>query len=378
MNADNLFELFGKEESDLNLNKTPQSKNITISDWNVLVDTVEKSISDITRLYTYLKEKALEMRLAELTATDASNSDAISELSENYSALTTLVDSLGSSNVLNGTGAGSIVQKNGGVTGSNGVSVVADAKAPGKSAAALNARTEANGDSSGAGGYNAKAHTKADYAFNSGTAGLTEAEFNKLYPDGYNLSGTILDYIGYKTRVVSGAFACNSGKATGPYSFSAGSTTSDRGAQAPRSATFGNYCVVRYGYFDSSSGPLLGEGDNSFAGGDTVAIHGPNSFGYGKDLILPLRRDANGNRIPTAVFGRHNQYYHPNYTSPTIFEIGNGTSNDVNGLHNAFEVLDDGRAKVFGQPIDANDVVRLGDLDALEDVLNCLNNGGIA
>ena len=264
-----------------------------------------------------------------------------------------------------GEGAGSVEQVNGGVTGSNGVSIVVDAKATGVSAVALNAKTEANGDASLAQGYNSKAYTKGDVAFGSSKAGLTEAEFNTLYPNGYLLSGQYLNYEQFKKRVVNAAFACGNGIATGAYSFAAGTNTAGRGSQAQGSVTFGNYCIVREGYFDSDSGPLLGEGKNSLAGGDTVAVHGPNSIGYGYNLILPKRADDNGNLIPITVFGRYNNYYHPDYTSHTIFEIGNGVSNAIGDLHNAFEVLNDGRAKVFGQPTDDNDVVRLGDLPAI-------------
>jgi hypothetical protein len=47
--------------------------------------------------------------------------------------------------------------------------------------------------------------------------------------------------------------------------------------------------------------------------------------------------------------------------SHTLFEVGNGTQN-IN--RNAFEVLEDGRAAVYGAPIEDNDVVRKQDLDA--------------
>lgn len=57
------------------------------------------------------------------------------------------------------------------------------------------------------------------------------------------------------------------------------------------------------------------------------------------------------------------QYNKVQNNSGRLFIVGNGTSND--DRKNAFEVLEDGRAKVQSAPVDDDDVVRKGDLSGV-------------
>ena len=56
------------------------------------------------------------------------------------------------------------------------------------------------------------------------------------------------------------------------------------------------------------------------------------------------------------------------YNKPTVakFVIANGTSDRAEDRKNIFEVFSDGRAKVYGEPIDDNDVLRKGDIKNLD------------
>lgn len=173
-------------------------------------------------------------------------------------------------------------------------------------------------------------------------------EFNSIYPDGYNLSGEILDFDAYKLRVTNGAFACGGGIAKGTSSFSAGSQ-SGTGSYGDRSATFGEKTKTTI------------SAKNSLAGGISTTLGNSHSIAYGRSLSAPSRE------FPTAVFGQFNKSWHDDEGEPsyqTIFEIGNGIDDD--NKSNAFSVLFDGRAKVFGAPKYSNDVLRLVDLKLYE------------
>lgn len=281
-------------------------------------------------------------------------------------------------NLKNSVGEGSLAQSNKGVTDSSGILLTDkkpdnpnyyDSKAKGSSALALGARTEANGDVSISSGYDSKTQTKADAAFNSGKAGVTKEEFNKLYPNGFVLSGVTYDYENYCKKVVNGSFACNYGRALGSRTFSAGYHTQENngaynGSLAMYSATFGNQCKTEYDEERKINAQC------SLAGGISSKTHNPYSIVYGKNLFATLRREGSID-VPSATFGQFNQYYHgepgnKNYYT-TILEIGNGIDNS--NRSNAFEVLYDGRAKVQSAPKDDNDVVRLVELKSVSDNL---------
>lgn len=79
--------------------------------------------------------------------------------------------------------------------------------------------------------------------------------------------------------------------------------------------------------------------------------------GTGKNSVQQKGTTASYDNM--ATFGKFNK------NSPdNIFEIGYGT--DTNNRLNAFEVLKDGRAKVQSAPTENDDVVRLQELNAVE------------
>lgn len=270
-------------------------------------------------------------------------------------------------NFKNGDGSGAIVQLDGGVTDSAGIPLkdkkpnnptYYEAKATGKSAVAFNVRTTAAGDASGAGGYNANAYTKGDWAFNTGIAGLTEAEFNKLYQKGYYLSGSYLNYAEFKQKVVSSAFAINGGNAKGGHTFSAGGHNSEMGSWAPNSATFGEQCKTVYEL--DKEGNVIINATNSLVGGTICYMYSPNSIGYGKNLSIPaVIPKGESEPISRAVFGQFNYG-----STEAIMQIGNGTSDS--NKSNAFQVMWDGRAKVQSAPKDSDDAIRLEDIKSGE------------
>ena len=99
-------------------------------------------------------------------------------------------------------------------------------------------------------------------------------------------------------------------------------------------------------------------GANSISAGLNNQNSGANAIVFG---------EGTRNSVNCAIVG--GKFNNPNIEA--YLQIGNGTSADARG--NAFEVLKDGRAKVYGVPVDENDVVRLVDLDGVNN-LN-LENG---
>lgn len=91
------------------------------------------------------------------------------------------------------------------------------------------------------------------------------------------------------------------------------------------------------------------KGYGSWAGGQGHQITNKCVFAHGT-----ANKSSRDNQT---ILGAYN-----NPNSDALFIIGNGTSN-ANRL-NVFEVLDDGRAKVKTRPLEDDDVVRLGDLSA--------------
>ena len=93
----------------------------------------------------------------------------------------------------------------------------------------------------------------------------------------------------------------------------------------------------------------LSGSDKSLAGGAGSRVSSYASIAYGQYVESKYSNQA--------VFGIYNDN-----KENTLLEVGNGTQ-DLDGFRkNAFEVLKDSRAKVFGAPVEANDVVRLGDI----------------
>lgn len=106
-------------------------------------------------------------------------------------------------------------------------------------------------------------------------------------------------------------------------------------------------------------------GENSFAAGLSNNIGGGNSFaaGYG-NTVSHMFSGAVGVRLrastPTQfVVGKYNDI---NYQA--LFIVGGGSDSTY---ANMFEVLNDGRAKVYAPPVNNNDVVRKQELDTKYD-----------
>ena len=217
-------------------------------------------------------------------------------------------------NLENGTGAGSLVQKR---LKSDGVTWTT-----------------------------AKAYQGAGAAFGGGTqAGRTEEEFNAYFWDstknvalnggkGKDSNGNILDNNGLNyAKSYSYALAeGESTKALGRSSHAEGNATQSIG--------------------DNSHS----EGLSTKAEGYAAHTEGAYTEAY------YTGSHAEGNHTKTYAPYQHVGGTYNHYNINALYQVGNGTSD--NDRKNAFEVLKDGRAKVQTAPVDADDVVRKGDLTA--------------
>ena len=80
----------------------------------------------------------------------------------------------------------------------------------------------------------------------------------------------------------------------------------------------------------------------------------------------------------SVIFGQYNDFTWVENQKRRLLSVGNGASDSER--KNAFEVLLDGRAKVYGVPSEANDVVRLYDLEhypGFADQLNYVDDADI-
>ena len=84
----------------------------------------------------------------------------------------------------------------------------------------------------------------------------------------------------------------------------------------------------------------------------------------GKNLYVQYSMPSDG----ALLIGRYNKVQN---NPGRLFIVGNGTSND--DRKNAFEVLEDGRAKVYKKPAEANDVLRWQEKVGLETKINKIN-----
>lgn len=103
-------------------------------------------------------------------------------------------------------------------------------------------------------------------------------------------------------------------------------------------------------------------GDNSYTGGSDNEVQADNVHLFGRNLKT--------NKAGRTIIGKRNDE-----NSWAVFAVGNGQDGDTEDdstRSNAFEVFEDGRAKVHGQPIDDNDAVRRAD------VANCLNQANLS
>ena len=283
---------------------------------------------------------------------------------------------------------------------------------------AFGAGNHAYGNWSVAGGKDSKAYQQVSFAFGGKVqAGMTESEFNEMYPEGIDSSGrpyaTSYSYataLGDEVKalgrvsVAIGRVLTNKGKyslVTGSgntneaeSSFVAGagnvvSNTSYAGIvggannilTAEKSLVIGdNNTVGNTGYHSIVSGEYNKEifakdsmvtgvynkvkGSGNIVGGNENTINIKNSIVSGSKNRVEstfnkivvgegLEALTNGNK---AVFGQYNDENLIAY-----LEVGNGTSE--NDRKSAFKVLKDGRAKVQSAPTENDDVVRKLELD---------------
>lgn len=189
-----------------------------------------------------------------------------------------------------------------------------------------------------------KAYQGAGAAFGGGTqAGRTEEEFNAYFWDstnnvplhngqGKNSEGEVLDNSGL-TYSKSYSFAVAEGdstKALGRGSHSEGSATQATGNNS-----------------HAEGDHTLAEGECSHAEGLNTEANSSYSHAMGVSTVT--------NRYAQLAVGQFNTG-----KTNTIFEVGNGW--DENHRYNAFEVLEDGRAKVQSAPVNDDDVVRKKEL----------------
>ena len=218
----------------------------------------------------------------------------------------------------------------------------------------------------------AKAYQGASTALGGGTqAGRTEEEFNAYFWDsstnepinggaGKNSSGEILDNrsLTYKKSYSFGVAEGEQTKALGRGSHSEGYYTK----------TEGDYSHVE-GWKTVSRGLAShAEGEQTTASGDFSHAEGFGTSAKGsKSHSEGMSTEAIGDSSHVEGFATRalEEYQHVegvyNADNPNALHIvGNGTSE--NARKNAFVVLKDGRAKVQTAPIDDDDVVRKGDL----------------
>jgi hypothetical protein len=123
---------------------------------------------------------------------------------------------------------------------------------------------------------------------------------------------------------------------------------------------------------DNSGNASLVTGYKNINSGTQTFVNGANNevsatcstvLGYGNKipngnyiLVSGYALKTVENSSTKSVFGAWNDP-----KSNTLLEVGNG-KNTESTRSNAFEVLKDGRAKVYGKPVDANDLIRIQDI----------------
>lgn len=116
-----------------------------------------------------------------------------------------------------------------------------------------------------------------------------------------------------------------------------------------------------YQYADPQLSGVMGSGNkvagkNSFAAGNTCYTRWDNQFAFGMSLDTG---DTKNTAMSMTVVGYFNKP-----ENGDIFQVGNGI---LPNRSNAFRVLSDGRAKVYGVPTESVDVVRKLELDTKYD-----------
>ena len=228
--------------------------------------------------------------------------------------------------------------------------------ASGRGATAVNRHNIA----SGIGAFAAGLYTEAsgDYAFAAGTG--------QPYDGGTR--------IGRTTASGKGSFATgNETEATGNWAMSSGwltDATGDYSNARGYDTTASGIGSEAIGQGTAASGRFaVSEGINTRANGWWSHAAGIGSvtnnwYTYAGGMYTKTGRNGQ------TVIGQYNVG-----RSNTLFEVGDGTADTTEGRSNAFEVLEDGKVKVYKAPIDDNDVVRR--VDARNgSILNIKNGEG--
>lgn len=229
--------------------------------------------------------------------------------------------------------------------------------ATGYAAHAENESTEAAGHRSHASGQ--ETHATGNRSFATGY---------KTYAKGMNSFTMGEDTQAEKTCTFAGGIGS---QAKGDYSFAFGGkgTVNENGNPTTASGKYsvafgcGNTASASWSYVIGLDNTA--SGNVSFAGGWNCQALKLNAVAIGQDSV------ANGERA--VVFGwGHNSTINDSFAcgfysqevTDNIFRVGNGTKASPS---NAFVVLKNGRAKVYGAPKDPQDVVRLGDISTIPD-----------
>jgi hypothetical protein len=143
------------------------------------------------------------------------------------------------------------------------------------------------------------------------------------------------------------------------------------------SAAFGelNTVLGRSSFVAGTNNTISVYGENSLAVGNSNEIISPysttlgsgniaysnNTSAFGYRLKVGNSNARDGSLDGQTAVGLYNAERPETGNNSTLFMVGNGTATQRS---NAFEVLKDGRAKVYSEPVENNDVVRKTELDA--------------
>lgn len=238
----------------------------------------------------------------------------------------------------NGTGTGSLVQTN--VVSSSGTPYTN--RANGSAAIAFGKNCWSGGNTAFTiGQQNKTGNSSGTGNSDSGKGGFTHG-YNNINEGHYTEvggSGNIVEGAGADT-IVNGR--------------------NNRIIYSNHSAVFGDTNKVD-GYYNPNNGAndniVGGKNNNVGSSGNIVGGESNTANGNNNSLIIGSHNNINTNFSGDRIVGGH---YNKSVAN-ALMEIGNGTSPD--DRKNAFEVLQDGRAKVQSGPVEGDDVVRKIEFD---------------
>ena len=208
----------------------------------------------------------------------------------------------GDLNIENGTGTGSLVQK---TVSSSGVPYVNEAS--GSGAVAMGKKVKSKGNTTFVIGQENEAIAGTSGSFTSGYLNVNRGNYNIIGGEN-NANNNSWNLVIGKDNVVSN----------------------------------GGFGIVS-GLENTYNGPVAAENSSVSMLGNNLWVQYENHPSYGALLI--------------------GQYNKVDINSGRLFIAGNGTS--PYDRRNAFEVLKDGRAKVYREPTESNDVLRLNEFSVL-------------